>query len=395
MKDNTISGLQRENKVQISSCPSKFIRVTRAFERLSTKLSCILRYCLLNYAENINIRKKKNLWKIVKLSPDQEKEIKTYFNKYYGHTYSTKWHRLYQSYTGSYNVKYFPEKLFSTKLEMLINPYSEAEFFGDKNLLPVLFDDIDNVHIPQIYVSCVRGTLRDAQSTLIDWCSVTDYLMNIGECVIKKTTETSSGRDVVMCCIRNGYDERSGESIENLLKSFGDNFNVQERIVQHESLAKLNGSSLNTFRVMTYLLDNMVFCCPVALRLGRFGADKDNIHYGGIGVGIKDDGSLRKYAFSEQGERFDVHPDSKVVFDNYQIPKFHTILDIAKQLHARIPYLGIISWDLSLDEHGQVVLIEMNTIRQGSWFPQMVNGEPLFGENTEQILSIIQNMKVQ
>lgn len=53
--------------------------------------------------------------------------------------------------------------------------------------------------------------------------------------------------------------------------------------------------------------------------------------------------------------------------------------------------MGILSWDLTIDEEGQVVIIEMNSTGQSAWFPQFVNGESLFGENTPQILKLIKN----
>lgn len=58
-------------------------------------------------------------------------------------------------------------------------------------------------------------------------------------------------------------------------------------------------------------------------------------------------------------------------------------------MHANLSYLGILSWDLSLDTEGAVVLIEVNTTGQSAWFCQMVNGESLFGENTGKMLQLI------
>ena len=98
---------------------------------------------------------------------------------------------------------------------------------------------------------------------------------------------------------------------------------------------------------------------------------------------------LRKQAFSEYGESFEEHPDSRVVFEGYEIPGVQKLGEAAKRLHTRLPHLGIISWDLTLDENKTPVLIEMNLERQSAWFPQMVNGEPLFGDNTAKMLELI------
>ncbi len=301
------------------------------------------------------------------------------------------WHRLYQSYTGKYRYDYFPEILLSTKLEPMLNPYREAEFLGDKNLLDTLFGTVEGVHIPKTYISCVKGRIRNGEADMIDHEVATALLANIGRCVIKKTTETNSGRDVAMCDIYGGVDQKSGLSVSDLLDQFGRDYIVQELVEQSAALATLNASSLNTFRVMTYILEDKIYHCPPALRLGRAGADKDNIHYGGICVGITEEGVLRENAFSEMGEAFSEHPDSHVTLEGYAIPDFSKLIQAAHKLHSRVPYLGIVSWDLSMDKDGMPVLIEMNTTRQAAWFCQMVNGESLFGNNTAKILKMIRN----
>ena len=378
-----------ELKEELVQKPSKYQLVTRKMEPMLMGISNAVRRAMIGVGEKANIRRKKSLIAKVNLSELQKNEINAFYKKHYGKKVPFHWHRLYQSYTGTYHYDYFPEVLWSTKLEPLLNPYREADFLGDKNLLEPLFGAVEGVRIPKTYLSCVKGFFRSADMEMLDRKGGEEALQNIGRCVIKKTVETSSGRDVALCDIQNGVDKKSGFCVSELLSLFGNNFIVQELIEQFAPLATLNKSSLNTFRVMTYLLDGAVYHCPPALRLGRSGAEKDNIHYGGICVGVTETGRLRKYAFSEQGEAFEEHPDSHITLLDYEIPGFDRLIDVAHRLHARVPYLGLVSWDLSLDKNGIPVLIEMNTMRQSAWFCQMVNGEPLFGENTSKILEII------
>lgn len=347
----------------------------------------------LKYGEYENIRKKANLCNKVTLTEEQETEIKEYFRQHYGKEIAASWHRLYQSYTGTYCVNYFPEILFSTKLEPKLNDRSLATFLGDKNLLYRLFRDVADVRIPKTYGCCVNGIFQAADGTVVELKGLVDTLNNIGSCVIKKTVDTSSGRDVALCDFHSGVDRKSGKSIADVVASFGRNFVIQETVCQSEALAALNSTSVNTFRVMSYICEESINVCPIALRLGRANADRDNIHYGGICVGIKPDGTLRRQAFSEYGEAFDAHPDTGVVFHNYKIPGAEALVAAAKRLHERMPYLKIISWDLTLDQDGAVTLIEMNTVGQSAWFPQMVNGEPLFGTDTPKMLKIIRKKK--
>lgn len=354
---------------------------TAKIDDLTNALNVWVRKQLVAYGEKENIRKKSKLIKKVSLTSEQELEIQNFFIKYYGKKISTDWHRLYQSYTGRYHFDYYPEILFSTMLEPKLNPYREAGILEDKNLLTIFFSDVEGLHIPKTYVSCVKGVLRDGNDNLISFDTAVDIVKQLPDFVIKKTRGTSSGRDV--------YIAKTGENAEKILRSGGENFVVQEKIIQSGILKKLNPSSVNTFRVITYICENRVCVCPVALRMGRANADRDNMHYGGICIGVDvENEALKKTAYSEFGDSYDEHPDTKTVFDGYKVPA-GKVIATAKLLHRKIPFLGILSWDLSLDTEGNVVLIEMNCSGQSAWFCQMVNGEPLFGDNTKQMLSII------
>ena len=65
------------------------------------------------------------------------------------------------------------------------------------------------------------------------------------------------------------------------------------------------------------------------------------------------------------------------------------LIKTAKKLHLNAPQLGIISWDLTVDQNGEFVLIEANTRGQGIWISQMAHGCGPFGKNTEDILRYV------
>lgn len=347
------------------------------------------RFLVTFMGEKINIIKKKKLIQSVNLDDNEIRQAQTFFKKWYGKKIPLYWHRLYQSFSGIYRKDYFPEILFSTKYEPMVNPFRPiAAQFGDKNLLHQLFGRVEGVEIPRTFFSCVNGVYRNSNHLII---SRQQLCQSVGDmyAVIKKTVDSSSGRDVQIVDMHNGIDAKSGKRIEELIGEYGENFVIQDLIKQHELLSRINPSSLNTFRVMTYILNNKVNVCPIALRVGRNGADRDNIHYGGITVGIDDSGRLREYAFSEFGERFTEHPDTHVVFSETVLPFVDVLREKAILLHSELPWLKVISWDLSINEKGNVVLIEANTVGQSAWFPQMANGEALFGDNTSEILHMI------
>lgn len=354
----------------------------KRFENVFNDSSVFIRRTLVTHGEKKGIERKKKLYESVKLTQEQEKQIQDFFVKYYGKRIPTKWHRLYTSYTGAFCYDYFPEYLFSSLLEPKTNPYREAEYLDDKNLLPILFGNVGGVHVPQTFVSSIRGVLRDGKSHIISLDDAEGIVKGLDSYVIKKTVDTNSGKDVQI--VREPVDD-----LKALFQKFGRDFVVQEVIIQSPDLMKINPSSVNTFRVITYICDDQIWTCPMVLRLGRNGADKDNIHYGGFCVGVKEDGTLKKTGYSEFGDSFDAHPDTGFSFERYGIARAEKLLELAKELHARVPGMGIISWDLTIDNEGIPTIIEMNTTGQSSWFNQMVNGEPLFGDNTPQMLRMI------
>ena len=55
-------------------------------------------------------------------------------------------------------------------------------------------------------------------------------------------------------------------------------------------------------------------------------------------------------------------------------------------MHEHLTNIGVINWDVTLNEKGEVVLIEMNINGCGIWLPQLADGKPSFGDLTADIL---------
>ena len=339
------------------------------------------------------VRKIKNenrqrLISTVHWTAEQENEFKQYWKKNYGKEISSAWHKLYQSYTGKFNVRYFPEYLFSSKLEPLFdkNPYNDA--LEDKNLLHLY--TVGGVRTPRIFYSRCNGLFRDENYIAISEDEFMKGLHDIGEVVIKPTVESGSGRGVRFVRLKNGVDVFEGETLEEVLRQYGKmDIAIQECVKPAESLKSIYPYAINTFRIMTYILDEKIYACPAVLRIGRNGKRLDNAHAGGMFVGVSPNGQLAECAYTESGEHFTSHPDTNAVFADCKIERVPLLVDACKKMHAITPQLGTISWDVTLNNNNEVELLEINTRGGGSWLPQMANGEPLFGEDTEKLLSLI------
>ena len=341
-------------------------------------------------AELRNIEKKRPLWSSVPISDEQDREIRDYWKSISGCDIDTRWHRLYASYLQCPIRKdFFPEILYSTKLEKKL---SNPKFYGilsDKGFLTSLFPGDNTYRMPKTVVYDSYGTFTDGDKIIISEEEAIRAISNAGVVIIKPTIDTSSGEGVLKIDFKDGHDAENGLSVKEVFKRYKQNFIVQECVKQSRYLADLCEKSLNTFRVITYICEGKVFHAPLSLRMGNGSSFVDNIHMGGVNIGISDDYKFRKYAFTEYGDKYEVHPYSKIRFEGYDISPLRRIVEVAHRLHGYVPMLKMISWDWSLDENDMPVLIEMNISGQSVWFPQMVNGESFFGVNTKYFANLI------
>ena len=329
-------------------------------------------------------RRKKLIEKVI-LTKEQKKEIDYFYIENYGKKIKYDWHRLYTSYTGKFDKMYFPEILYSTKLEPLLNPYDYRKVLDDKLLLDVYIHNVNNVRIPNKVAYSYYDVNCDMNNNIISKNVMAKLIFKHGDVIIKPSQDTNSGIGV-QCINKDNY--KNEKDIFELISSLNYPFIVQERVKQCKELNKLNPSSVNTFRIITYLLNGKIYHVGVILRIGRNGSIVDNSHAGGIFINVSDDGMLGKTAFSEFQEKFEMHPDTKIRFENYRIPQMKELINCAYKMHLNCPQLGVISWDFTIDENNVFVLIEANTQSQSFGLPQRV-GKSVFGENTAAILKLI------
>lgn len=345
----------------------------------------------LKIVEKKKIKQKKRieLQKKVTLSKEDRIKVNAFYKKYYGKKISLRWHKEYYAISGKFDYKYFPELLYIPGFERLSNSPKYYDCLQNKNMLPLIIDGLDFVKMPKKIIGCSNGIITDEKSNHITFDDAIDKLMQYDEVFIKPSVDSCSGRG----CKKINPHNMSRDDIVNLIKSYKKDYIVQGVLKNSKALAAINNSSVNTFRVITYILDGKIYHTPTILRIGRSGSYLDNAHAGGIFIGVNEDGTLLNFATSEFGEKYTTHPDSSIVFDGYVIPSFDKIISAAHKLQALFPRVGCINWDLTLDENENVILIEANMRGGGIWLPQMAHGKGSFGDNTERILEIVRNNK--
>lgn len=342
-------------------------------------------------AEWIAIFKKAPLYKNIKWTKEQQKEFDEFWIKNYGKKISNRWHRLYEASNGVHKVDYLPEIIYSTKIEPKINNDAYSKVYADKNLNELFFNNrIENVRTPKSFLFNAHGFFYDSERRLISKEKAVEIFSNVGVAVLKPTVDSSSGKNVAIVDMQDGVNTKNGLLAEEIINNYSKNFIVQEKILPSRELETLYPNSINTLRTISYVLDDKIEVAPISLRIGGGGGEVDNIHAGGMSIAVSNDGSLAKYAYrlgyGDSFEKFEEHPDTKVVFDGYKLSFIDKLVSTAKRLHEMTANIGIISWDFTVDEDGNIVVIEANFTGQSVWFPQMLSGKSLFGQNTRKVL---------
>lgn len=135
---------------------------------------------------------------------------------------------------------------------------------------------------------------------------------------------------------------------------------VQEFIIQHNKLSRIS-QSINTIRIVTLLTkSNDVIIIGALMRFGVKDAFIDNTSIGGVAVGINlEKGILNKIAYDFKSRKYYSHPTSGLVFENFQIPYWTAVVDLAKKTQLAFPYYKLLGHDIAITLDGPII-IEVN-----------------------------------
>lgn len=349
-------------------------------------------------SEWVAIFRKRPLYKNVKWTKEQQKEFDNFWKENYGRKISNRWHKLYEACNGVHRVDYLPEIIYTTRIEPKVNDIIYSTVYDDKNLTELFFDNrLEGVRTPRWFLANIHGKFYDQSRNLISREKAVQIFGNVGKAVLKPSVGSSSGKNVLVVDMVNGVNVRTGDTVENLLDTYKSNFVLQEKIVSCEELARLYDGSINTFRITSYVCGENIEIATASLRVGANGSEVDNVHAGGLSIAVKEDGFLNEFAYrlgyGDSFQKFDKHPNSNIKFAEFQTTLIQRMIDVAKQLHKLIVNIEIVSWDLTMDADGNVVVIEANFKGQGVWLPQMLSGESFYGDKSVFMLNQYFNRK--
>lgn len=358
--NNSVIAILRSNEKRVSN------QLTKLRERLW-------------YEEDINnIRKKLQQCEITPLSQEQKKEINAYWKKLIGKDIPTYWHEYFYSRNGEFSVRYVPTCLYHSSLIYRLNMRPLTMAYTDK----CSYDNyLSDVRRPATIIRNTNGYYFDDKHPITKKEAI-ERCKNLKDVVIKPSMIGMWGTGVRIISTDNGrVDEK--ETVEELFDTFEENFIIQKKVMQHPEMSRLNPTSLNTLRVLSYHRGDEVVVLYAVVRIGRKDKLVDNETAGGINADIcLDDGHIKDCAYGTPSEKRILTTDVGTVLKGFEIPAFNDVIATVKELHKRLPYFNLVGWDFGVDDTGKPVLIEWNRCPDLS---QTAHG-PAFGDMTEEIV---------
>lgn len=331
------------------------------------------------YETDINgIKHKLAQCEVTPLSEAQIKDIRAYWKRLTGKTVPIFWHEYFYSRNGKYSEKYVPSCLYHSDIVYHLNCRPLTMAYTDK----CSYDNyLADVWRPKTIVRNINGYFFD-DSRPISKEEALERCSNLGSAIIKPSMIGMWGTGVRVFSTSDGMLSEK-ETTEDLFNQFGKNYIVQNKVVQHDEMSRLNPTSLNTLRFLTYRRGDEVVILYAVVRIGRKDKVVDNETAGGINADIDlNSGQIIDCAYGTPSEKRILSTDIGTVLKGFQIPSFSQAASIVKDLHKRLPYFHLVGWDFGIDQDGRPVMIEWNRCPDLS---QTAHG-PAFGELTEEIV---------
>lgn len=283
----------------------------------------------------------------------------------------------YSQLNGIHSDRYISMDVYYFYVLPALNRFDFINAYLDKNIYTELFP---NVKQPQSVVKNMNGHYSHCgeEIQLLDAVSLIQQYGK--EMIIKPTVDTCNGDGVAQ--IRDlGTDE-----LVALLKQYGHNFIVQEKVKQHPDIQRLNPTSLNSMRLFSYrkLDGTYEFLYPYSfIRYGNKGAIKDNVSQGGAMCRVGADGTVDDRAYRFKSMKVTSLAEETGV-ENLVIPHFDKVVETLLGMHKRLPYFDLVGWDMTVTADGEPLFIEFN-LQPSIEGPQIQAG-PMFAEHLDEVI---------
>ena len=129
---------------------------------------------------------------------------------------------------------------------------------------------------------------------------------------------------------------------------------LEEKLMNHVALDKLNPTSLNTVRIVSVKNKNKVNILFAGIRVGQEGAKIDNISQGGKVARIDiSSGKINSRFFTKSSSYIkSTENNSEKNLSGYQLPYWTDVISAVKQAASIVSEISIVAWDVAITNKG-------------------------------------------
>lgn len=160
----------------------------------------------------------------------------------------------------------------------------------------------------------------------------------------------------------NKLDIEENMDIQKVYKKLMKNgqYLVEDTLIQHEYLNKINPSVVNNLRLVTLVKDGECHIIAIVLRINR--GTEEVISCDDIFMHINEDGTLDGNVADADGNIYTEHPKTKFQFHDMKIPYVKESLEMIKKAALEVPEVRYVGWDVAITENGPAII-------EGNYYP--------------------------
>lgn len=294
-----------------------------------------------------------------------------YSREVFGSAVHSHWLYLYSLVQGTFKEGWIPRSYYNLHVQPTLAPPGPS--CGHRHLLGrIMGSDC----VPDLaYV--LNGSVFTKHYEPVPNDQAAEYLFRDQEQVIFKRNGSGRGRGIWK--IRRTDFER----VNVALLPAG---TVQQIVKPHPAFDRLLPETGPTLRVFTVREPGgHISVRATYLRVSRAAVDHV-IPLEGININIDlSSGKLLDHGYDYEFRPLVAHPDTGFVFQGFQIPHFHEVIQTLVRFHESFKIAGIIGWDACVDADGKMQLFEWNLLCDATRFPETTSGPSYRGLGWEDL----------